>query len=217
MVTAYSQRDTEWSHEKLGTNPPTIGEVGCLMTSMASVVTDLTSYSMAPGYFNHWLRDNKGYASGNLFAFGSVAPLGLKLTALVRAQSGAIDLDTLTKALDDGAAVVLQVDSTPGGTLNQHWVRAISLTETDGQIMDPWQLPGKELTKLSIYFARGWKTKQAIFIGAIYKKAAGVRALARAGELPVAADAPTPEPDDPAAAILGEEFQPFLCPRPLDE
>lgn len=212
MVTPYSQRDTEWAQDRLGTNPPTVGEVGCLMSSMASVITDLTSYSMAPGYLNHWLRENKGYASGNLFAFNSVTPLGLSRVELVYAKNNEMALDKLTQALDDGAAVVLQVDSSPGGALNQHWVRAISLTEADGQIMDPWQLPGKEMKKLSIYFASGWKTKRAIFIAAIYRKAAGARTLGVPGEPPSVPDVG----GDDLGIDLGEETQPFLCPRPPD-
>ncbi|OQA40769.1 MAG: hypothetical protein BWY52_02780 [Chloroflexi bacterium ADurb.Bin325] len=205
MITPYSQRDTEWAQDRLGANPPTMGEVGCLVTAIASAVADMTSHAMSPGYLNYWLRENKGFASGNLFIFNSVAPLGLKLTALIKAENNEIALDKLTQALDDGAAVVLQVDSTPGGVLNQHWVRAISLTDKDGDIMDPWQFPGKEMTKLSRYFASGWTPKRAIFFAAIYTPATD-RALA--GPSSVA---------DSLPAELAAAAQPFICRRPPDE
>ncbi len=213
MVTPYSQRDTEWSQDRLGSNPPTMGEVGCLVTSVASVVTDMTSYSMSPGYLNHWLRENKGFASGNLFVFNSVAALGLKLSAFIRAENNEMPLDRLTAALEDGAAVVLQVDSTPGGTLNQHWVRLMSLSDQDGEIMDPWQLPGKEMVKLSKYFASGWTPKRAIFAAAVYAQAAN-RSLSRPSYAPFPG---LPSAGDSLPAELLEAAQPFLCPRPPDE
>ena len=110
------------------------------------------------------------------------APLGLK-EAFIRAENNEMPLDKLTAALENGAAVVLQVDSTPGGTLNQHWVRLMSLTDQDGEIMDPWQLPGKEAVKLSKYFASGWTPKRAIFAAAIYAQATN-RALSRPSYAP---------------------------------
>jgi hypothetical protein len=213
VVTPYSQRDTEWSPDKLGSNPPTMGEVGCLVTSVASVVTDLTDYPMSPGYLNGWLRENKGFAAGNLFVFGSVAPLGLRLGELVRASTTPMDIAKLAQAIKDGAGVIVQVDSKPGGELNQHWVRVLSVDENDGQIMDPWQLPGREFTKLSIYFASGWNAARAIFIAAIYRSTAARGAMsapASAGAEPRAASA------DPLVVDTGEEYQPALCPRPPD-
>lgn len=214
MVTPYSQRDTEWSQDRLGSNPLTMGEVGCLVTAVSSVVTDLTSYSMSPGYLNYWLRENKGFASGNLFVFNSVAGLGLKLSEFVRAANNEMPLDKLTAALDDGAAVVLQVDSTPGGTLNQHWVRLVSLTDQDGEIMDPWQLPGRERIKLSKYFASGWTPKRAIFAAAVYRPTAANRTASRPSYSSLPGVAST---DDHLPAELAEAVQPFLCPRPPDD
>jgi hypothetical protein len=213
MVTPYSQRDTEWSQDRLGSNPLTMGEVGCLVTAVSSVVTDLTSYSMAPGYLNYWLRENKGFASGNLFVFNSVAGLGLKLNEFIRAANNEMPLDKLTAALDEGAAVVLQVDSTPGGTLNQHWVRLMSLTDRDGEIMDPWQLPGRERIKLSKYFASGWTPKRAIFAAAVYRSTAANRTAARPSYSPLPGAAAVEE----LPAELAGAVQPFLCPRPSEE
>jgi hypothetical protein len=190
-----------------------MGEVGCLVTAVASVVTDLTEYDMSPGYLNHWLRENKGFASGNLFVFGSVAPLGLRLSELVRAQSNKMDIDKLVQAIKDGAAVVVQVDSKPGGELNQHWVRVLSVDEKDGQIMDPWQLPGREFIKLSTYYASGWNAARAIFIAAIYRPTA-TRSMMSATE----DDSPEPPSviGDPLVIDAGQEYQPALCPRPPD-
>ena len=140
MVTAYSQRDTQWAHEGLGhQKTPTMGAAGCLVTSVASVVTDLTDQPFGPGYLNDWLRQNKGFASGNLFVFASVTSLGLQLTELIRSQSQPAPIARLAELLEDGAAIIVLVDITPGGGLDTHWVRLLSVDEKDGQIMDPWR------------------------------------------------------------------------------
>ena len=123
MATTYSQRDTEWAYECLGHQlTPTMGEAGCLVTAVASVLTDFTDQPLAPGYLNDWLRRNKGYAGGNLFVFASIVPLGLELAELIRSQSQPAPIAWLAELLDSGAAIVAVVDSTPGDDLNSHWV-----------------------------------------------------------------------------------------------
>lgn len=170
MVTPYSQRDTEWSQDGLGhQKSPTMGEAGCLVTTMASIINDLTDQSLAPGYLNDWLRENKGYAGGNLFVFASVTSLGLQLAELIRSQAQPAPIERLAELLDDGAAIAALVDSRPGGNLDSHWVRLLSVDDKDGEIMDPWQMPGKEFVRLSTYFAAGWTPARAIFTAAVYR------------------------------------------------
>ncbi len=178
MATPYSQRDTEWAYDGLGhQKSPTMGEAGCLVTAMASVITDLTKHSMAPGYLNDWLRENNGFVGGNLFVFASVVPLGLQLVELIRSQSQPAPIERLSAYLAGGAAVVVLVDARPGGELDSHWVRLLSVDEKDGRIMDPWQLPGKEFVALSTYFGEGWTPARAIFTAAVYQPRAAVRGL----------------------------------------
>lgn len=211
MVTAYSQRDTEWAYEGLGTIlQPTMGEAGCLVTAIASLVADLGGQLLSPGLLNDWLRANKGFKDGNLFLFDSVTPLGLQRVKFIQPQSDPAGIAALTEALKAGQGVVIQVDSTPGGALNQHWVRLLSVDDKDGQIMDPWQLPGKEFVPLSTYFAAGWNSARAIFLAAIYQAEPPKRWV-------LDAEAPTRRirraeraPEDPGAA------QPVLCLRPPD-
>ena len=49
-------------------------------------------------------------------------------------------------------------------------VRVLALDERDGQVMDPWQMPGKELVKLSRYLASDWDAARGIFEVAFYRK-----------------------------------------------
>ena len=153
---SYSQRDTEWAEDSLGASKElTLGQAGCLVTSVASTLSDLTGRPIAPGELNQWLRENKGFVGGGLFVFTSVATLAATLVERIDCQMQPAPIDHLTEVFADGAGVVIQVDSRPGGDMDQHWVRLLSVDEKDGQIMDPWQLPGGELMKLSKYFATG--------------------------------------------------------------
>ncbi|MGQ9489183.1 MAG: hypothetical protein ACUVR4_00340 [Anaerolineae bacterium] len=207
MVTSYSQRDTEWAYDGLGhQKTPTMGEAGCLVTAMASVITDLTEHAMAPGYLNDWLRENKGFAGGNLFVFASVVPLGLQLVELIRSQAQPAPIERLATHLAGGAAVVILVDARPGAELDSHWVRLLSVDERDGQIMDPWQLPGKELVALSTYFGEGWTPARAIFSAAVYQPRAPARGMFdRLAEVDL--------PPEELAAEAIPAYQPALCIR----
>ena len=172
MAIPYSQRDIEWAEDRLGTSTEyTLGTAGCLVTSVASMLSDLTDRPVSPGELNLWLRENRGYASGALFIFSSVAAFGVRLAEMIRCQTTPAPITHMAEALEDDAVVIVQVDSKPGGELDQHWVRLLTVDEKDAEIIDPWQYPGKEQTKLSRYFAEGWSTERAIFTVAIYQRA----------------------------------------------
>jgi hypothetical protein len=178
MTIAYSQRDMEWSDDKLGTSPDlTVGQAGCLITSIASVLSDFTSRMIAPGELNQWLRENGGFTGGGLFVWDSITSLGLRRAETIQCVSQPAPVQHLADLLADGAAVVVEVDSIPDGPLNQHWVRLLSIDDKDGQIMDPWQWPGREFTTLSRYFAPGWTPQRAIFMAVAYRPAAATRDL----------------------------------------
>ena len=69
--------------------------------------------------------------------------------------------------------VFAAIDWSPGGTVQTHWVRVLALDERDGQVMDPWQMPGKELVKLSTYLAPDWDAARGVFEVAFYRKVGG--------------------------------------------
>ena len=76
------------------------------------------------------------------------------------------------------------MDWQPGNTLQTHWVHITGLDSAGGQIMDPWQLPGREFVNLGTYLAPGWDAARGIFKVAIYRRSkidtpAQVRALAK--------------------------------------
>ena len=144
MAIPYSQRDVEWGEDRLGTSKEyTMSTAGCLVTAVASMLSDLTDRPVSPGELNLWLRENKGFASGALFIFNSVAPFGVRLAEMIHCQSTPAPIKHMSEALEDGAVVIVQVDSKPGGALDQHWVRLLTVDEKDAEIIDPGSTRGK--------------------------------------------------------------------------
>lgn len=78
----YKQCDSAWGHEQLGTSSNTICSAGCLMTSVAMALKG-TGHNFNPSTLNSWLKSHGGYASGDLFVWGSVNSLGLKFEGKV--------------------------------------------------------------------------------------------------------------------------------------
>ncbi len=77
----FKQCDARWSADQLGTSAKTVCQAGCLISSVSMILNDcgraVNGAAATPKSLNVWLRNNGGYASGNLFVWGSVAPLGL--------------------------------------------------------------------------------------------------------------------------------------------
>merc|ERR1739838_1157417 len=72
----YSQCDSKWANDKMGTSSKTICQIGCLMSSAAMALSGCGK-SYNPGTLNKWLTSNGGYSSGNLFVWSSIGKLGL--------------------------------------------------------------------------------------------------------------------------------------------
>ena len=79
--TLYKQCDAAWKNTMMGDK--TICQVGCLMSSVSMALhsrgKSIDGKASNPGTLNAWLKKHGGY-SGNLFVWGSVAPLGLKFS-----------------------------------------------------------------------------------------------------------------------------------------
>jgi len=125
----FSQTDAKWSHQILGHGPATIGQAGCLMTSVTSMAAGLGIHingaSPNPSTMNNWLKAHGGFVSGDLFVWGAVAPLGLHYLGHVTSHT------QIVNALKAGNHVVLNVN---GG---HHWVLATGTTASGYTVMDP--------------------------------------------------------------------------------
>jgi hypothetical protein len=165
-VSIFSQRDPRWARQKVGTGTLTIGRVGCLLTCVASVLTDL-DVDTDPRRLNTWLTANHGYASDNLFVFKSVQPLGVKLATLIFCPTTPAPLDTIKAGFAAGQECIVEVDFQPGGKVEQHWVRLLDETT----IADPWQLPGQEVIPLAHYGLPNWDAARSILAVVLYTAA----------------------------------------------
>jgi hypothetical protein len=185
----FSQRDPRWADVKLGTSGATIGGMGCLDTSAASIL-DGFGVQTDPGRLNRWLARNDGFIQGSLFVFAAIEALGVQLEAVIDCSRQPAPMDLVAQALDLGQGVVALVDFRPGGSVNQHWVRilAYDAEEEDCRIVDPWMPPGYELYWLMARYAvPAWDDPaRAIFRLAMYSwpgrtsaSAFGVRGVGR--------------------------------------
>lgn len=182
-VVAFSQRDQRWSNEVLGTGELTIGQAGCLLSSVAALLASW-GYPTDPHRLNEFVRQSFGFVDDNLFVFASVDGLGCRFVELVDCERVPAPVAKLQAAIAAGYGVVCCVDATPGGTLQRHWVwccesaNGESANGESWKIVDPWMTPGRELRDLSAYLAAGWDPARGIFAAAIYERLTGRTALA---------------------------------------
>lgn len=170
-IRAFSQRDPRWRDVRLGEGGLTIGQAGCLLCSAAAMLASW-GWDTDPVRLNGFLLAHEGYCDGNLLVFGALDGQWCRFLELVRCEKVAAPVERLRNAIAGGAGVLVQVDFTPGGALQQHWVWLTELGERSGHIVDPWQLPGGELVDLGRYLAQGWTPARGIFAAAIYSRLA---------------------------------------------
>jgi len=175
-VVPFSQRDPRWAADPLGTSELTLGRAGCLITAAASL---LASWGGAtdPRRLNVYLKQSRGYVDDCFFVFASIDALGAQFTEFIDCYRVAAPIERLVSALEAGAGCLAMVDWRPGGSVQPHWVWITALTTQHGQIMDPWQLPGRECVDLATYLASGWTPARGIFLVALYSRGATGRTL----------------------------------------
>lgn len=186
-IQAFSQRDARWRQMKLGASALTMGEAGCLITAVASLLADW-GVATDPARLNAWLNAHGGYAppadggGACRFVFQAVEPLGARLRSWVDCYATPANLTRVARATEDGYAALALVDTRPGDDVQAHWVRLLDARQRDCLIMDPWQAPGQEVGSLvARYGGKGWDAGRAIFVFAVYERvAAGQVARANA-------------------------------------
>lgn len=131
-VTVYNQRDPVWANVHMGTAIGTIGAVGCLITSVASMLTD-AGHPIKPDTLNAWLIQNGGYVDGNKFVFASIDKLGVtKYTTRIDCPATPAPMSQLDAEIAASNFVIIKVDN--GYPPDYHWVRYLG----GGKMADPW-------------------------------------------------------------------------------
>ena len=119
----YSQCDSKWANNKVGTGDKTICQIGCLISS-ASMALSGIGKSYNPGTINTWLTNNNGYANKNLFVWASINKLGLTFKGFVANSQ-------IKSNLDAGNVVILNVHN------GAHWVLAYDYSGNNILVNDP--------------------------------------------------------------------------------
>lgn len=166
----FSQRDPRWANERLGTSGWTLGQAGCLVTAAAALCAN-AGESTDPQLLNELLRRLSGYADDCLFIFSAIDGLGWRFTEFIECSLTPAPVEQIAAALANGAGCLAEVDWSPGGLVEQHWVWVVAaggLSAPGWRIMDPWQGPGQEFIDLARYLGPGWTPARGIFAAALY-------------------------------------------------
>lgn len=178
---AFSQRDKRWAHMRIGEASLTIGEAGCLITAVASLLADW-AVETDPARLNEWLSAHRGFVppvnggGACRFVFGAVEPLGARLRSWTDCYSSPANLKRLSRMLNAGSGALALVDARPGDDVQAHWVRLLEVRQRDCLIMDPWQPRGQEVGSLvARYGGKGWDAGRAIFVLVGYERVVAMR------------------------------------------
>lgn len=132
-----------WSNIKIGNTNSTIGQIGCLVTSIAILIeksgVNTTIDNFNPGTFVEALNKNGGFdGSGNLqYAAVNKAVPGFKYAGNVNLRNKTRDekLSLINQYLNEGYYITAEVKgATPG---NQHWVAVTGINGLNVNMVDP--------------------------------------------------------------------------------
>ena len=162
---SWKQVDAKWSNVELDHSGATIGEVGCLATSIAiqvkrsGVNTSSIGTDFNPGTFVQGMNKHNGFdGGGNLqwYAVNSTIP-GFQYVDKIRVLSKTKQekIEILSELISKGYYVVAEVK----GNTGQHWVAVESISGDNIKMMDPgstatnmWNEYGSENTSTYAYF-----------------------------------------------------------------
>ena len=139
--TSWKQTGASWSNTQIGNSGKNIGQIGCLVTSIAMLIsksgvqTVISNFN--PGTFVEFLSKNGGFDRyGNLqyAPISKAAPNFRYVNSIsVRGQSQKQKLNTLNNLLREGAYVVAEVK----GNTGEHWVAVDSVSGNSIKMLDP--------------------------------------------------------------------------------
>lgn len=149
----YSQNDSQWRFKTLGSKG-TIGDYGCLLTCVAMVCTYF-GHEETPSTLNDKLKNNGGFANGNLFVWGAITNIYRDIMYQGQVQTpDALTLAQMQKikdTLDKGYPVIMQIDTVPATTsFDEHWILAIGYDGDDFIVQDPWDGATKRITSWGV-------------------------------------------------------------------
>ena len=143
----WKQTDPAWSSVPMGDSGKTIGQIGCLVTSVSmqiarsGVETKITNFN--PGTFVQFLNQNGGFSSGGNFIWASATKIAptFRYQGMVRV-SGMSQQEKLAKISELVNMKDVYVVAEVKGSTGQHWVAIDSVTGGTIKMMDPGSKSG---------------------------------------------------------------------------
>lgn len=140
----WRQKGATWSSIRIGNTTSTIGDIGCLVTSVAILIqksgtAPATITPFNPGTFVEALNKNGGFSSNGNLQYASINKVvpdfkyvgNIELRNKTREEK----LTLITKYFNDGYYLTVEVKgATPG---NQHWVAVIGIDGNNIVMVDP--------------------------------------------------------------------------------
>ena len=143
-ITKWKQKGMTWSDIKIGTTDATIGDIGCLVTSIAiqikkSGVATNDIYPFNPGTFVIALNNAYAFDSNGNLSYAPISKVvpDFKYVGRVelKGKTKSEKLYEIRKYYEDGYYLVAEVK---GATLNnQHWVAVDNVTNSTVVMLDP--------------------------------------------------------------------------------
>lgn len=143
-ITEWKQKGMTWSDIKIGTTEATIGDIGCLVTSIAiqikkSGVATNDIYPFNPGTFVIALNNAYAFDSNGNLSYAPISKVvpDFKYVGRVelKGKTKSEKLYEIRKYYEDGYYLVAEVK---GATLNnQHWVAVDNVTNSTVVMLDP--------------------------------------------------------------------------------
>ena len=164
-ITEWKQKGKEWSNIKIGNTSKTIGDVGCLVTSVAiliekSGVPTKDIYPFNPGTFVTALNNVYGFDGANL-QYGPISKVVPDFVYQdrinLRGKTKSEKLYEIKKYYENGYYIAVEV---AGATeTSQHWVAVDNVTNNTILMLDPgtyetdmWKQYDWNLTTQFVYF-----------------------------------------------------------------
>jgi len=136
-IPMFSQKNSRWANNKLGTSNTTIGDYGCLITATAMVLKYFGK-DTDPGRLNKDLVKANGYENGNLLRYDAITTIYSDIVVDWDLFLNNPDNETIDSVLERGLLPIVQVDfDTTTHALEQHWVVIIGKDSAGYKIIDP--------------------------------------------------------------------------------
>lgn len=141
---SWRQRGATWSNIRIGNTTSTIGDIGCLVTSVAiliqkSGVNTATITPFNPGTFVEALNKVGGFSSNGSLQYAPISQVVPDFKYMgqieLRGKTREEKLSTITNYFNQGYYLTVEVKgATPG---NQHWVAVIGIDGNNIKMVDP--------------------------------------------------------------------------------